>query len=201
MGLRPRRSPGGGVQARSRYVVSVGYRSSNGTTHLWSLRYCLSSMIETFADGKVRSWASILDDVTRAQAAETASLSIISAPIALMPDAHLGAGATIGTVLVTENALIPMAVGVDIGCGMAARKLQLRLDDFRDTGAHERHELRCVDPPPPPFGRLDQLEAHRHARLPRAGTLRDVGPGPHRCERRLDGFEVQRWIQCSAGKS
>ena len=90
-------------------------------------------MIETFADGKVRSWASILDDVTRTQAAETASLSIIAAPIALMPDAHLGAGATIGTVLVTENALIPMAVGVDIGCGMAARNLQLRLDDFRDT--------------------------------------------------------------------
>ena len=98
-------------------------------------RYCLSPMIETFADGKVRSWASILDDVTRAQAAETASLSIISAPIALMPDAHLGAGATIGTVLVTENALIPMAVGIDIGCGMAARKLQLKLDEFRDTGA------------------------------------------------------------------
>jgi hypothetical protein len=92
-------------------------------------------MMETFADGKVRSWASILDDVTRAQAAETASLSIISAPIALMPDAHLGAGATIGTVLVTENALIPMAVGVDIGCGLAARKLQLKLDDLRDTGA------------------------------------------------------------------
>ena len=82
-------------------------------------------MIETFANGKVRSWASILDDQTREQAERTAELPIVSAPIALMPDAHLGAGAAIGTVLVTERAVIPMAVGVDVGCGMAARKLGL----------------------------------------------------------------------------
>ena len=92
-------------------------------------------MIETFANGKVRSWASILDDNTREQAVRTAELPIVSAPIALMPDAHLGAGATIGTVLVTENAVIPMAVGVDIGCGMAARRLALTLDDLDDLDA------------------------------------------------------------------
>jgi tRNA-splicing ligase RtcB len=89
-------------------------------------------VIETFANGKVRSWASVLDDVTREQAVRTAELPILSAPVALMPDAHLGAGATIGTVLVTERAVIPMAVGVDIGCGMAARKLALALDDLDD---------------------------------------------------------------------
>ena len=89
-------------------------------------------MIETFANGKVRSWASILDDQTREQAERTAELPIVSAPIALMPDAHLGAGAAIGTVLVTERAVIPMAVGVDVGCGMAARKLGLTIDDLDD---------------------------------------------------------------------
>lgn len=90
-------------------------------------------MIETFGNGMVRSWASVLDDNTRRQAEQTARLPIVSAPIALMPDAHLGAGATIGTVLVTENAVIPMAVGVDIGCGMAARKLNLRMTQLDDT--------------------------------------------------------------------
>jgi tRNA-splicing ligase RtcB len=89
-------------------------------------------MIETFANGMVRSWASILDDVTRVQAEQTALLPIIKEPIALMPDAHLGMGATIGTVLVTENAVIPMAVGVDIGCGMAARRLRLELNDLEE---------------------------------------------------------------------
>jgi len=89
-------------------------------------------MRETFANGMVRSWASILDEATRAQAEMTAGLPILSGPVALMPDAHLGAGATIGTVLVTEAAVIPMAVGVDIGCGMAARRTgltQAMLDD------------------------------------------------------------------------
>lgn len=90
-------------------------------------------MIETFANGMVRSWASILDDVTREQAIQTSELPILVAPLALMPDAHLGAGATIGSVLVTENAIIPMAVGVDIGCGMAARKLDLNIANLGDT--------------------------------------------------------------------
>src|SRR3954451_19747407 len=91
-------------------------------------------MIETFGNGTVRSWASILDEATRVQAIETAALPILSAPLALMPDAHLGKGATIGTVLVTENAVIPMAVGVDIGCGMAARRTGVRLEDLPDLG-------------------------------------------------------------------
>jgi tRNA-splicing ligase RtcB len=91
-------------------------------------------MIETFGNGTVRSWASILDEATRVQAIETAALPILSAPLALMPDAHLGKGATIGTVLVTENAVIPMAVGVDIGCGMAARRTGVRLEDLPELG-------------------------------------------------------------------
>jgi tRNA-splicing ligase RtcB (3'-phosphate/5'-hydroxy nucleic acid ligase) len=83
-------------------------------------------MIEEFGDGVgVRSWASILDEKTRDQAERTARLPILSEPIALMPDAHLGVGATIGTVIPTRSAVIPSAVGVDIGCGMAARKVDL----------------------------------------------------------------------------
>ena len=84
------------------------------------------AMYEEFGGGVgVRSWASILDDNTREQAAATAMLPILTEPIALMPDAHLGYGATIGSVIPTETAVIPSAVGVDIGCGMAARKVDL----------------------------------------------------------------------------
>ena len=81
--------------------------------------------MDTFEDGRVRSWASMLDDGALNQAIHTSKLPVLVAPLALMPDAHLGQGATIGSVLVTEDAVIPAAVGVDIGCGMAARKLDL----------------------------------------------------------------------------
>ena len=81
----------------------------------------------------VLSWASELDDLTRAQAEVTARLPILAGHVALMPDAHLGMGATIGSVIPTESAVIPSAVGVDIGCGMAARALDLTQDDLPDT--------------------------------------------------------------------
>jgi RNA-splicing ligase RtcB len=73
----------------------------------------------------VLSWASELDELTRAQAETTARLPILAGHLALMPDAHLGKGATIGSVIPTESAVIPSAVGVDIGCGMAARRLDV----------------------------------------------------------------------------
>jgi RNA-splicing ligase RtcB len=76
----------------------------------------------------VLSWASELDELTRAQAEVTARLPILAGHLALMPDAHLGKGATIGSVIPTESAVIPSAVGVDIGCGMAARRLDLTED-------------------------------------------------------------------------
>ena len=50
-----------------------------------------------------------------------------------MPDAHLGIGATVGSVIVTENAIIPAAVGVDIGCGMIACRTDLVANDLPDT--------------------------------------------------------------------
>ena len=82
----------------------------------------------------VLSWASELDELTTEQAARTARLPILAGHLALMPDAHFGMGATIGSVIATETAVIPSAVGVDIGCGMAARRLELRVDQLPDAG-------------------------------------------------------------------
>ena len=70
--------------------------------------------VERLSD-KLLNWASILDDLTRRQAENTASLPIVAPHVALMPDAHLGKGATVGSVLPTREAIIPAAVGVDIG--------------------------------------------------------------------------------------
>ena len=69
------------------------------------------------------------------QIENTASLPFVFKHVAVMPDCHYGKGATIGTVLATTGAIIPAAVGVDIGCGMIAVKTPLRRDDIADTGA------------------------------------------------------------------
>ncbi len=69
---------------------------------------------------RLMSWASILEDATRQQAVTTSSMPFIFPHLALMPDAHLGKGATVGSVIPTLGAIIPAAVGVDIGCGMVA---------------------------------------------------------------------------------
>lgn len=82
----------------------------------------------------VLSWASILDEKTRAQAETTGSMSFVAPHLALMPDAHLGKGATVGSVIPTDRAIIPAAVGVDIGCGMIAVRTQWTADQVRDAG-------------------------------------------------------------------
>jgi tRNA-splicing ligase RtcB len=65
---------------------------------------------------KLMNWASILEDKTRQQAERTAAMPFIFPHVALMPDAHLGKGATVGSVIPTLGAIMPAAVGVDIGC-------------------------------------------------------------------------------------
>jgi RNA-splicing ligase RtcB len=81
---------------------------------------------------KLLSWASELDDQTLAQAERTARLPIVEGHVALMPDAHLGIGATVGSVIPTRDAIIPAAVGVDIGCGMVAVETDLTASDLPD---------------------------------------------------------------------
>jgi RNA-splicing ligase RtcB len=104
-------------------------------------------MIEEFGGGVgVRSWASILDEKTREQAEQTALLPILTEPIALMADAHLGYGATIGSVIPTESAVIPSAVGVDIGCGMAARKVDLARMRALEHGERWVHNCQALIP-------------------------------------------------------
>lgn len=79
---------------------------------------------------KLFNWASIIEDNTSEQAERTSEMPFIYPHLALMPDAHLGKGATVGSVIPTEKAIIPAAVGVDIGCGMIAVRTQYSLSDL-----------------------------------------------------------------------
>jgi tRNA-splicing ligase RtcB (3'-phosphate/5'-hydroxy nucleic acid ligase) len=83
---------------------------------------------------KLYNWASILDPKTRDQAYQTAEMPFIYPHVALMPDAHLGMGATVGSVIPTLQAIMPAAVGVDIGCGMIAVRTQWDLEQVRARG-------------------------------------------------------------------
>jgi len=76
------------------------------------------------------SWASLLEENTLEQARRTSTLPFIHPHLALMPDAHLGKGATVGSVIPTLGALVPAAVGVDIGCGMIAVRTQFAVGDL-----------------------------------------------------------------------
>jgi tRNA-splicing ligase RtcB (3'-phosphate/5'-hydroxy nucleic acid ligase) len=89
---------------------------------------------------RLMSWASILEDKTRQQAERTADLPFIFPHVALMPDAHLGLGATVGSVIPTIEAIIPAAVGVDVGCGMIAVRTQFTAADM--TACREMSSLR-----------------------------------------------------------
>lgn len=80
---------------------------------------------------KLFNWASIIDDATKEQAIRTAKMPFIQPHLALMPDAHLGAGATVGSVIPTVGAIMPAAVGVDIGCGMIAVRTQFTASEVK----------------------------------------------------------------------
>lgn len=92
------------------------------------------------------SWASILEDNTRAQAELAATMPFIHPHVALMPDAHLGLGATVGSVIPTLGAIIPAAVGVDIGCGMIAVRTQYTTDDLPADRAPVRRAIERAVP-------------------------------------------------------
>ncbi len=80
--------------------------------------------------GNVLSWGSDIEKNTIEQAAKASRLPFVNGHLALMPDAHVGMGATIGSVIPTKGAVIPAAVGVDIGCGMIASETDLDASDL-----------------------------------------------------------------------
>jgi tRNA-splicing ligase RtcB len=74
-----------------------------------------------------------VEDEARAQLTRAAQMPFVFKHVAAMPDVHVGIGATVGSVIPTKGAIIPAAVGVDIGCGMIAARTSLMASDLPDN--------------------------------------------------------------------
>src|SRR4051812_1038659 len=92
-------------------------------------------VLSTDAGALVKGWTVGVpfDEGTEEQLKKLAAMPFIHRWVAAMPDAHVGKGATIGSVIATSGAIIPAAVGVDIGCGMMAVRTSLRASALPDS--------------------------------------------------------------------
>ena len=96
----------------------------------------------------IKSWTRgvPVDDKAREQLARAAQMPFIFKHVAAMPDVHVGIGATVGSVIPTKGAVIPAAVGVDIGCGMMAARTSLVASDLPDNLAGIRSAIEAAVP-------------------------------------------------------
>jgi tRNA-splicing ligase RtcB len=130
--------------------------------------------MEMLYNGKVRAWTYGVqfEEEARKQVANMASLPFVEG-IAVMPDVHWGIGATVGSVIATSGAIVPAAVGVDIGCGMIAARLSLRASQLPDNLEALRHEI--------------------ERRVPH-GRTNDGGPGDRGAWHDIPGNTTNAWL-------
>jgi tRNA-splicing ligase RtcB len=102
---------------------------------------------------QIKAWTKgvQVEDKAMQQVRNLASLPFAFKHIAIMPDVHWGMGATVGSVIATKGAIVPAAVGVDLGCGMIAAKLSIKADDLPD----DLHGIRTAIESAVPHGRTD----------------------------------------------
>lgn len=164
-----------------------------------------------------------LEDAAREQLQNIAKLPFIHRWIAVMPDVHLGKGATVGSVVPTIGAIVPAAVGVDIGCGMIAARTTLVASDLPDNLAELRSAIERAVPHGRTVGPRDkgawnappelaiegwsqlvadfELICQRHPRLKNTNNLKHLGTlgtGNHFVEVCLDQ-EDRVWFMLHSG--
>lgn len=165
-----------------------------------------------------------VEDQAREQLINTSKMPFIYKWMAVMPDVHLGMGATIGSVIPTKEAIIPAAVGVDIGCGMMAVQTTLNANDLPDNLLGLRTELeKAIPHGRTPRGRRDKGSwtnpddtvmngwgtladdfnylCQKHPRLKNTNNLKHLGTlgtGNHFVEVCLDETN-QVWIMLHSG--
>ncbi|MCE3005147.1 MAG: RtcB family protein [Xanthomonadaceae bacterium] len=117
-----------------------------------------------------------LEPQAEAQLRNIARLPVVGPHVAVMPDVHLGIGATVGSVVPTRGAIIPAAVGVDIGCGMIATRTSLIAGDLPDDLGPLRRRIEAEVPHGRRPGRHDP---GAHATPPEASVAawRELDPG------------------------
>jgi len=172
----------------------------------------------------VRAWTRGVpfEAEARRQLARIARLPFVRPHVAAMPDVHVGIGATVGTVIPTVGAIVPAAVGVDIGCGMVAQRTSLRARDLPDALEALRAEIEAAvphgggrggragawDEVPEPVGRAWRALSARYARIVErhpevsherpAEQLGTLGSGNHFIEVCLDE-EERLWVMLHSG--
>ncbi len=99
------------------------------------------SEVDTSGRVPVKIWAADLEPQARAQLANLATLPFLFKHVAVMPDVHWGLGAAVGSVIATQGAVVPAAVGVDIGCDMIAVKTPLDHRRVRDRTREIRRDI------------------------------------------------------------
>ena len=106
------------------------------------------NVIESEGRATIKAWTKGVpfEEKAQQQLNNIASMSLIHSHIAVMPDVHLGKGATIGSVIPSVAAVIPAAVGVDIGCGMVATKTTLTASQLPDNLLAIRHAFEAAVP-------------------------------------------------------
>jgi tRNA-splicing ligase RtcB len=109
----------------------------------------------------VKVWTEDLEHQAMQQLINVSQLPIVHGHVAAMPDVHAGIGATVGSIIPTKSAIIPAAVGVDIGCGMNAVRLTLSAKDLPDSLAKVRGAIE--DAVPVGFNQHDYDKANRGA--------------------------------------
>ena len=178
---------------------------------------------ETSAGGRIKAWVKgvPVEEGARHQLENVAGLPFIHSHLAVMPDVHFGRGATVGSVIPTKGAIIPAAVGVDIGCGMMAIGTSLTANDLPDSlvairseierkvpvgngraGSHKEAPARAATALRN-SGLMDRLEAitSKHKRIQRtafAKQLGSLGGGNHFIELCLDETD-HVWVMLHSG--
>ena len=110
----------------------------------------------------VKIYTGEIEPSARAQLVNVSKLPIVHHHVAAMPDVHLGIGATVGSVIPTLHAIIPAAVGVDIGCGMMAARLSLASDQLDEKSLRKTFDQISRDVPVG-FAQHDDRDVRDHA--------------------------------------
>lgn len=147
----------------------------------------------------VKIWTEDIEHEALQQLVNISQLPIVYGHIAAMPDVHAGIGATVGSVIATRSAIIPAAVGVDVGCGMNAVRLSLKAADLPDN----LHRIRSAIEAAVPVGfaqhEASKVRGSQQARTARVlGQRLDIIAGKHPALTKMQKRFNDTWI-CQLG--
>jgi tRNA-splicing ligase RtcB len=147
----------------------------------------------------VKVWTQEIEQEALQQLLNVAQLPIVYGHVAAMPDVHVGIGATVGSVIPTRGAIIPAAVGVDIGCGMNAVRLSLMAADLPDNLRRLRSAIEDAVPVGFNQHQASKVRGSRHQRTARTLDQRlDQIVGKHPALMKMQRRFNETWV-CQLG--